>query len=55
MPEGLISGYVVPAEALASSVVCLNGVLSTTRRNLLHYPRHVYDAPPPGQQQAPLC
>ena len=34
----------VSPEDLASSVVCLNGVFSTTRRNLLRYPRHVYDA-----------
>ena len=34
----------VSPEDLASSVVCLHGVFSTTRRNLLAYPRHVYDS-----------
>ena len=31
-------------EDLASSVVCLHSLFSTTRRNLLAYPRHVYDS-----------
>lgn len=36
-----IGGW-VSEEALSASVVCLNGIFASTRKNLLHYPPHVY-------------